>query len=284
LSQEPLISFEAVSFSYASEPRRSGDPRPIPALRDVNLKIWSGEYVVVLGRNGSGKSTLARHCNALLVPTSGRVLIDGRDSRDDLVRPAIRDAIGMIFQNPDNQIIATVVEDDIAWSLAARHVLAEQIRARVSEALTVVGLANSRGLAPHRLSDGQRQRLAIASALVVRPRALIADEPTALLDPMARRDVARLLRQLNRETGLTVVHVTHLLEEAAGADRVIVLDDGKVVLTGAPAMVFVDLDRLRRWGLAIPEPLELADRLRAAGWPISPAALSLEAIANEMSA
>jgi energy-coupling factor transport system ATP-binding protein len=189
----------------------------------------------------------------------------------------------MIFPNPDNQIIATVVEDDVAWGLAARHVPAAQIRARVDEALERVGLADSRNLPPHRLSDGQRQRLAIASALAVRPRGLIADEPTALLDPLARRDVARLLRQLNHEAGLTIVHVTHLLEEAALADRVVVMDEGRIALSGAPAMVFADLDRLRALGLAIPEPLELAGRLRAAGWGISPGALSLEAIASEIS-
>jgi energy-coupling factor transport system ATP-binding protein len=277
-----LIAFEEVGFAYEGEPRQTGERQSIVALREIDLEIWPGEYVVVLGRNGSGKSTLARHCNALLVPTSGRVLVDGRDTRDESARRAIRDTVGVIFQNPDNQIIATVVEDDVAWGLAARQVPAARIRARVDDALSAVGMSDLRSLPPHRLSGGQRQRLAIASALAPQPRCLVADEPPALLNPLARGEIARLLGQLNRELGLTILHVTHLLEEAAGADRVVVMDEGRIALVGEPAVAFADLDRLRRFGLACPDPLSLAERLRSAGWAISPTALTVEAIAREI--
>jgi energy-coupling factor transport system ATP-binding protein len=282
MRREPLIRFEGVSFTYEGEARRSGERRAVVALRSIDLEVWPGEYLVVLGRNGSGKSTLARHCNALLLPTSGRVLVAGLDTRDPAARRQIRDLVGVIFQNPDNQIIATVVEDDVAWGLAARRRPVDEIRARVTEALNAVGIADLRELPPHRLSGGQRQRVAIASALAVRPSCLVADEPTALLNPLARVEVAALLRRLNRTLGLTVVHVTHLLEEAAEADRVVVMDEGTIALVGSPTAVFADLDRLRGFGLAIPEPIDLADRLRAAGWAISPGALTLETIALEL--
>ena len=282
MSREPFIRFDGVNFTYEGEPNRSGERRPVIALRGIDLEIWPGEYVVVLGPNGSGKSTLARHCNALLTPTSGRVLVGGFDTRDPSARRQICDLVGVIFQNPDNQIIATVVEDDVAWGLAARHRSVAEIRLRVTEALNAVGIADLRDLPPHRLSGGQRQRLAIASALAVQPTCLMADEPTALLNPLARVEVAALLRQLNRELGLTIVHVTHLLEEAAEADRIVVMFEGAIALVGSPIEVFADLDQLRGFGLAIPEPLDLADRLRAGGRAVSPTALTLEAIAIEI--
>ena len=277
-----LIELQNVSYTYPARAGRPGVRAPVAALRGVSLTIRRGEHVALLGHNGSGKSTLARHCNALLVPDTGRVLVDGRDTREAAARPAIRERVGMIFQDPDNQIIATLVEDDVAWALAARRLPADLIRERVAWALEEAGIAELRGYAPHRLSGGQRQRLAIASVLALRPDAIVSDESTAMLDPLGRQSVVALLHRLSRELGIAVVHVTHLVEEAALADRVVVMERGQVVLDGAPPDVFADPARLRALSLAIPEPIELAARLRAAGLPLDPAALTAEAIAREI--
>lgn len=277
MSSIAFIDIEQVSYSY---PTANGNP--IAALRGVSLRIERGEYIALLGHNGSGKSTLARHCNALLVPDSGRVLVAGNDTRDQRLWREVRERVGMIFQNPDNQIIATVVEDDVAWALAARGVLAPLIRERVAWALAATGIAELRDRAPHRLSGGQRQRLAIASVLALRPDAIIADEATAMLDPLARRATLDLLHTLNREHGLAIILVTHLLEEAAHAQRVVVLEHGQIVFDDTPAAVFADLEQMRRLKLAIPAPIELAARLRAVGLALDPAALTIEAIAREL--
>jgi energy-coupling factor transport system ATP-binding protein len=277
-----LIDIRRVSFAYPSQAGHGAAVAAAPALRDVSLRIGPGEYLALLGHNGSGKSTLARLCNALLRPTTGQVLVQGHDTRDPAARNAVRDAVGMIFQHPDNQIIATVVGDDVAWGLAARGWPADLIRERVAWALAAAGIADLRDRAPHRLSGGQRQRLAIAGILALRPAVLIADEATAMLDPLSRAELVALLRRLNRAHGLTIIHVTHLLEEAAVADRVVALERGQVALDGPPAAVFADLARLRRLQLAVPAPIELAARLRAAGLAIDPAALTVESIAAEI--
>jgi energy-coupling factor transport system ATP-binding protein len=277
VSNIPFIDIEQVSYSYPAS-----TSAPVAALREVSLRIERGEYVALLGHNGSGKSTLARHCNALLVPDIGRVLVAGNDTRDQRFRREVRDRVGMIFQNPDNQIIATVVEDDVAWALAVRGLPAPLIRERVAWALAATGIAELHDRAPHRLSGGQRQRLAIAGVLALRPDAIIADEATAMLDPLARRATLDLLHELNREHGLAVILVTHLLEEAARAQRVVVLEQGQIAFDGTPAAVFADLDQMRRLKLAIPAPIELAARLRAVGISIDPAALTVEAIASAL--
>jgi energy-coupling factor transport system ATP-binding protein len=278
VSNIPFIDIEQVSYSY---PAAAG--KQIAALREVSQRIERGEYVALLGHNGSGKSTLARHCNALLLPDSGRVLVAGNDTRDERRWREVRDRVGMIFQNPDNQIIATVVEDDVAWALAVRGLPAPLIRERVAWALAATGIAELHDRAPHRLSGGQRQRLAIAGVLALRPDAIIADEATAMLDPLARRATLDLLHALNREHGLAIILVTHLLEEAARAPRVVVLEHGQIAFDGTPAAVFADLEHMRRLKLAIPAPIELAARLRAAGIPLDSAALTVEAIAEEIS-
>ncbi len=275
-ARDVLIDVQQVTYIYPGQ--REGRA----ALQDVSLQIGQGEYVVLLGHNGSGKSTLARHCNALLTPTSGRVLVGGMDSSDAANQRAIRDTVGMIFQNPDNQIIATVVEDDVSWALAVRSLPASLIRERVAYAMEAVGLSDMGKLPPQQLSGGQRQRLAIAGVLALRPRCIIADEATAQLDPLSRKEIVALLHQLQREYGLTIIQVTHLLEEAALAERVVVMEQGQIVLEGTPANVFADLERLRQLKLAIPEPVELAARLRAAGLPLSQEALTVEAIAQEL--
>jgi energy-coupling factor transport system ATP-binding protein len=280
MSVTPLIDFQHVSYTY---------PRPglshvktQPALCELNLQVGEGEYLAILGHNGSGKSTLARHCNALLLPDTGHVLVAGLDTRQASLQRRVRDIVGMIFQQPDNQIIATIVEDDVAWALSVRGLPAPLIIERVNAALAAVGLAQLRKQSPQRLSGGQRQRLAIAGVLALRPRCIIADEATSQLDPLSRQEIVTLLHQLQREYGLTIIHVTHLLEEAVLAERVLVMAQGQVVLQGSPATIFADLDRLRSLKLAIPEPLELAARLRAAGVPISPLALTEAAIAKEL--
>ena len=280
MSIAPLIDFQQVSYAY---PRAGSSTSDAPlALREIRLQIQEGEYLAVLGHNGSGKSTLARHCNALLLPDSGRVLVAGMDTREFALQKRIRETVGMIFQQPDNQIIATIVEDDVAWALTVRGLPAPLIAERVDAALQAVGLAHLRKQAPQHLSGGQRQRLAIAGVLALRPRCIIADEATSQLDPLSRREIVALLHQLRCEYGLTIIHVTHLLEEAALAERVLVMAQGQIVMQGTPATIFSDLTRLRALKLAIPEPLELAARLRVAGLPIASSALTEEAIAQEL--
>jgi energy-coupling factor transport system ATP-binding protein len=278
VSNIPLIDIEQASYNY-----QAANGNPVAALRQLSLRIERGEYIALLGHNGSGKSTLARHCNALLVPDSGRVLVAGNDTRDQRVRREVRDRVGMIFQNPDNQIIATVVGDDVAWALAVRGLPAPLIRERVDWALAATGISELRDRAPHQLSGGQRQRLAIAGVLALRPDAIIADEATAMLDPLARRATLDLLHALNREHGLAIILVTHLIEEAAHAQRVVVLEGGQIVFDGTPAAAFADLEQMRRLKLAIPAPIELAAALRASGMPLDPAALTVEAIADQIS-
>jgi energy-coupling factor transport system ATP-binding protein len=287
MNRSPLIDIQHVTYTYPSQRRGLGGQgedrvRVRPALRGLSLRVRHGEYLAVVGHNGSGKSTLARHCNALLIPDSGRVLVSGLDTHDRAHWRAIRDRVGMVFQNPDNQIIATVVEDDVAWALAVRGMPAGEIHKRVAEAMQAVGIGDLRGLPPQRLSGGQRQRLALAGVLALRPQCIIADEATALLDPRSRSEMVALLHRLKRDHGLTIVQVTHLLEEAALADRIVVMEQGAIVMDGTPPSIFGDLERLRRLKLAIPEPIELASQLRAAGVPISPRALTLEAIAREI--
>lgn len=269
-----------VSFAYPIS-QVGGEDRAF-AIERISLDIQNGEYVALLGHNGSGKSTVAHLLNALLLPTEGQVLVDGLDTANPDQRSRIRELVGMIFSDPDNQIIATVVEDDVAWGLAARGRPAREISVRVDQALRAVGLTSARRRPPHELSGGQRQRLAIASVLALTPMCIVADEPTALLDPQARREMTGLLRQLNRERGLTIVHVTHLLEEAATADRIIVLEHGRIALEGAPSELFLQLDALRQLRLVIPEVAELADRLRHAGVPIPPTALSPAALVSAL--
>ncbi len=278
MSDEPLIDVQCVTFSYPGVSASSQ-----PALREISLQVGTGEYVALLGHNGSGKSTLARHCNALLTPTSGRVLVAGMDTREDHLQRFVRNTVGMIFQHPENQIIATIVEDDIAWALSVRGIPLALIRERVEEALHAVGLTSLRKQSPQRLSGGQRQRLAIAGVLALRPRCIIADEATSQLDPLSREEIVGLLHRLHHELGLTVIHVTHLLEEALLAERVVVMEQGQVVMQGTPALVFADLARLRALKLAIPEPLQLAARLRAAGVPVASSALTVEELARELS-
>lgn len=258
--RDTVIELADVVYSYSDD--------RAPALDGITLSITRGEYVALLGHNGSGKSTLARLLNGLRLPSSGHVCIGGYDTHVPEERKCVRGQVGMIFSDPDNQIIATVVEDDVAWGLAARGFPRKEITHRVEAALAAVGLTSMRARPPYELSGGQRQRLAIAGVLALEPECIVADEPTALLDPQARVEMVALLHDLHRTRGLTIIHVTHLLEEAALADRIIVLEAGRVAFDGSPASTFADLDRLRQLRLVVPEVAVLGERLRAAGLPI----------------
>ncbi|HEX9038255.1 MAG TPA: ATP-binding cassette domain-containing protein [Ktedonobacterales bacterium] len=253
-----------------------------PALSDVSLRIAQGEYVALLGHNGSGKSTLARIIGGLIAPDSGSVSVADLNVALPETRGRIRGLIGMIFSDPDNQIVATVVEDDVAWSMAARGLPLPEIRARATLALAAVGLADAGGRAPWELSGGQRQRLTIAGALALEPRMLIADEPTAMLDPLARREVAGLLLRLNRERGLTVIHVTHALDEAVQAGRVVILEEGRIALDAPPAEAFASLDRLQALRLVVPDTARLGEVLRARGLAIPRDALAPESLVSAL--
>ena len=266
LATAPYILWaEAVSYSYPSGTTSSDEPN---AVTDVSLGVRRGEYVAILGRNGSGKSTLARMCNGLLLPSQGSVLVDGLDTANPAHRSQIRERVGMIFSDPDSQIIGTIVEDDVAWALAARGWARERIQRRVDTALSITGLLPMRTRAPYELSGGQRQRLAIASVLALEPACLIADEPTALLDPATRLEVTALLHTLCARRGLAILHVTHYAEEIAGADRVIVLDRGRVALDISPKELLSDLDRLRVLGISVPPLAAVGAALRRAGVPV----------------
>lgn len=260
MKNEPLIRLEHVTHIY-----RTAGCEPRPALYDVTLSIDAGAFVAVLGANGSGKSTLARHLNALLLPTEGRCIVGGRDTTDASKRLDIRRDVSMVFQNPDNQLIAAVVEDDVAFGPENLGIPPAEIRARVQRALALVGMEDYRRAAPHLLSGGQKQRVAIAGALAMQTRCLVLDEPTAMLDPRGRAEVLAAVKKLHEEHGITVVYITHFMEEAAAADRIVLMDAGRVVMDGTPREIFSDTRRVRALGLDVPLAAELADRLRAGG-------------------
>jgi energy-coupling factor transport system ATP-binding protein len=254
---DPLIVAEDLRFEY---PGRGGPP--VVALDGVSLVVRAGERLAVLGHNGSGKSTLAKHLNGLLLPTAGRVLVDGIDTRDGGRRREIRQTVGMVFQNPDNQLVATVVEEDVAFGPENLGLPVDEIRRRVTDALERVELAHLRLRPPHLLSGGQKQRVAIAGVLAMRPRVLVLDEATALLDPLGRAEVRAVVRRFHAE-GTTVVAVTHFMEEAVEADRVVVMDGGRIVLEGSPREVFSQAERLRELRLDVPQVTTLARRIAA---------------------
>lgn len=237
---------------------RLNNNQELTAVKNLTLTINKGEFVVILGHNGSGKSTLAKHLNALLLPTEGKVLIDGMDTGDANNLWQIRQRVGMVFQNPDNQLIATTVEEDVAFGPENLGIPPEKIRQRVDEALKMVGMEEYAQKAPHLLSGGQKQRVAIAGIIAMRPQYLILDEPTAMLDPSGREEVIKTIRKLNKDEGLTIVHITHFMEEAVFADRVIVMEGGEIVLEGKPREVFSQVSLLKKLRLDVPPITELA--------------------------
>jgi energy-coupling factor transport system ATP-binding protein len=257
-----IIRCENVTFAY---PISEGAVPAAPVLQDVSLSIARGEFVAVLGHNGSGKSTLAKHFNAILTPTMGQVLVDGIDTREEERLLEIRSRVGMVFQNPDNQIVATVVEEDVAFALENLGVLPQEIRLRVDEALAAVGMSDFKLHAPHQLSGGQKQRVAIAGIIAMRPDCIVLDEPTAMLDPRGRREVMRTLHHLNQKHGITIVHITHYMDEAAQAQRVVVMDGGKILLDNNPQQVFSHVELLTKVGLDVPQATRLCHELKREG-------------------
>ena len=272
-----IIKTEDLRFSYTTAEGLS------PTVLDgVDLNIEKGSFVAVLGHNGSGKSTLAKHLNAILLPSGGKVYVNGTDTFDEDKLLDIRRTIGMVFQNPDNQIVANVVEEDVAFAPENLGVPPEEIRRRVDDALKAVGMYEFREHAPHLLSGGQKQRIAIAGVIAMEPECIVLDEPTAMLDPIGRADVLRTIKQLNREKGVTVVIITHHMDEAAQADRLVVMAKGKVVADGTPKEVFQDVEGLKAVGLTVPDTTELLWQLRQAGLDVPLDALSDEECAQAL--
>lgn len=271
-----MLQTEHLSFTYPAE---EGQTSTV-ALEDVSLSIERGSFVVVLGHNGSGKSTLAKHMNAVLLPSGGTVYVEGMDTRDEALLLDIRRRVGMVFQNPDNQIVANVVEEDVAFAPENLGVPSEEIRRRVDDALAAVGMSEFTRHAPHLLSGGQKQRVAIAGVIAMAPECIVLDEATAMLDPAGRREVLSAIRTLNQERGITVVLITHHMDEAMDADRLIVMNDGKLVIDGAPAEVFTQVEALRAMGLAAPDTVELLYGLRQGGMDVPLDALTVDECAD----
>ena len=271
-----MIETKELTYTY---PAPEGETNP-PALRGVSVTIEKGSFTVVLGHNGSGKSTFAKHLNAVLLPCGGAVYVEGMDTRDEKLLLEIRRRTGMVFQNPDNQIVANVVEEDVAFGPENLGVPTAEIRRRVDDALAAVGMEQFARHAPHLLSGGQKQRIAIAGILAMEPECIVLDEATAMLDPAGRREVIDTVRRLNRERGITVVLITHHMAEAESADRVIVMNDGQVAMDGAPHDVFAQVDRLHELGLAAPDTVELLHLLREAGMDVPLTGLTVDECAD----
>ena len=269
-----IIQTEKLVFSY--EPESEGEP----ILKSLDIGIESGSFVAVLGHNGSGKSTFAKHLNGILLPTGGKVWINGMDSMDEEKLLEIRRTVGMVFQNPDNQIVANVVEDDVAFGPENMGVPSEEIRQRVDEALKDVGMYEYRTHAPHLLSGGQKQRVAIAGIVAMRPRCIVLDEPTAMLDHAGRKEVLETVHRLNRELGITVVLITHHMDECIAADRLIVMSDGRIIADGPPKEVFPQVKLMRSNGLDVPATVGLLYELKRLGYPVPLDALTVEECAE----
>ena len=275
-----MIETKNLAFAY---PADEGEMQTL-ALRDVSVSIEKGSFVVVLGHNGSGKSTFAKCLNAVLLPCGGKVYVEGMDTQDEALLLEIRRRVGMVFQNPDNQIVANVVEEDVAFAPENLGVPTEEIRRRVDAALAAVDMTAFTTHAPHLLSGGQKQRVAIAGVIAMEPACIVLDEATAMLDPVGRQEVLSAVHKLNREKGITVVLITHHINEAEDADRVIVMDDGQVVLDGVPREVFTKVEALRSMGLTVPDTIDLLDRLRRDGVAVPPDALTVEECADAIAA
>ena len=267
-----LIEIQNVSYAYEDAAAK--------ALNNVSLTINDGEFVAVVGQNGSGKSTLAKHLNALLLPTEGKVLVDGMDTADEADTLSIRQRVGMVFQNPDNQLVTTIVEEDVAFGPENIGVPGNEIRTRVDRALAAVGMEKYAHSAPNMLSGGQKQRIAIAGMLAMQPKVLVLDEATAMLDPKGRRDIIDLVTKLHKENGITVVMITQYMEEAIGADRVAVMSGGELILEGTPKEVFSQDELLHKHRLDVPVMQQLANRLNARGANLPKSILSVEEMAQ----
>ena len=281
MALEKFIKTENLSFSYPYDEEVAND-KTVLALNDVNIDINKGEYVAILGHNGSGKSTFAKLLNLIILPTNGRIIMDGKDITSDgeniseEALLSVRRKIGMVFQNPDNQLVANVVEEDIAFGPENLGVPREEIRSRVDEALEIVGMTEYSQHAPHRLSGGQKQRIAIAGVIAMMPKCIILDEATSMLDPLGRKEVMNTIEKLNREKNITIIHITHYMEEAVRADRVIVINDSSLYMDGTPKEVFSKIDELKKVGLEAPQGTELIYELNKLGYSLPNDCLSIE--------
>ncbi len=255
-----MISVKELKHVYTD-----AEGREVRALNGIDLDIPEGEFIAIIGANGSGKSTLARHLNALLLPTSGKCIVDGMDTTDEKHLWDIRQHVGMVFQNPDNQIVAAIVEEDVAFGPENVGVPGSEIRQRVDQALAAVGMTDYAKHAPHLLSGGQKQRIAIAGVLALEPRVIVLDEPTAMLDPQGRQEIVRTVKRLNREKGITIVYITHYMTEALEADKIVVMEKGNICFTGTPHEVFSRVDELEKVGLEAPLAAKIAAELRKSG-------------------
>ena len=271
-----MIQTQTLQFAYPAEEGQE----QVQALKGVDLEIEKGSFVVVLGHNGSGKSTLAKTFNAVLLPSGGKVYVEGLDTSNEELLLAIRQRVGMVFQNPDNQIVANVVEEDVAFAPENLGVPSEEIRKKVDDALRTVGMYEFVTHAPHLLSGGQKQRIAIAGVIAMEPACVVLDEATAMLDPIGRQEVLSTVHRLNREKGITVVLITHHMNEAEEADRVVVMDGGRVAMDGTPKEVFARVEELRSMGLTAPDTVDLLYRLRENGWNVPLDALTVEECAD----
>jgi energy-coupling factor transport system ATP-binding protein len=275
-----MIKCTNVSFKYMKD--SEGIKKEKYAVKDVNLKVNKGEFLVILGHNGSGKSTMAKHMNALVIPTDGTVIVDGLDTSDPENIWNIRSNAGMVFQNPDNQLVATIVEEDVAFGPENLGIEPSEIRRRVDESLEKVGMTKYKRHAPHLLSGGQKQRIAIAGILAIQPQCIIFDEPTAMLDPSGRKEVLKTIKDLNKKHGITIVLITHYMDEAAQADRIIVMDGGSVKMEGTPREIFPRVEHMKKIGLDVPQVTELAYELKKAGLGINEKILNVDEMVNEL--
>lgn len=264
---EKIIEAVGLHFSYSSD---EASEKTSEVLKGIDITINPGEFVAILGHNGSGKSTFAKHINGILMPSSGKVYVDGIDTSDDSQLFKLRQHAGMVFQNPDNQIVASIVEEDVAFALENLGVPYEEMRKRVDDALKAVNMYDYRMHSPSQLSGGQKQRVAIAGIIAMRPKCIILDEPTAMLDPKGRKEVMATIKRMNREYGITIVLITHYMDEAAQCGRIIVMDKGKTVLDNSPEKVFSQVELLKSIGLDVPQVTELVWALRKEGYNISP--------------
>lgn len=272
-----MIKTENLQYNYETD-----DEKEIQVLKGINLEIHKGEFVALVGHNGSGKSTLAKHFNAVHLPSGGKVYVEKLDTSDEELVFEIRRRVGMVFQNPDNQLVATIVEEDVAFAPENLGIESDEIRERVDNALNAVGMYEHRLEAPHLLSGGQKQRIAIAGILAMQPKYIILDEPTAMLDPIGRKEVLATISRLNKEQNMTVILITHYMEEAAMADRIIVLRDGGVILDGTPKEVFVKTDELKSTGLDIPQTTELMLSLAAEGLDVARDVITVDECVEEI--
>ncbi|GAA0078259.1 energy-coupling factor transporter ATPase [Clostridium sp. CTA-5] len=277
MNQE-MIKCTDVSFKYIKNEEGSTEEKY--AVKNVNFKVNKGEFLVILGHNGSGKSTIAKHMNALLIPSSGTVIVDGLDTNNGENLWEIRSKAGMVFQNPDNQLVATIVEEDVAFGPENLGVESSEIRRRVDQSLDRVGMSEYKRHAPHLLSGGQKQRIAIAGILAIQPECIIFDEPTAMLDPSGRKDVLRTMKDINKNYGITIVLITHYMDEAAQADRIIVMDGGEVKMEGTPKEIFPQVEMMKQIGLDVPQVTELAYELRKEGIDIPKEILNVDEMVN----